>query len=534
MRLRLAFAAIAGTAAAGSAVAMVAASAWLISRAAEHPPVLMLMVAIVGVRAFGLARAVLRYVERLLGHDAGYRLLDALRTRLYDKLELLAPNGLAAYRSGDLLARLVDDVDLLLDLVLRVALPIVVASLVGAGTAVLLGLLLPVVGAVTGAAVGLALVGVPLLVAWSAHRAERAVAPERGRLSAATTELLEAAPELIAFGATAHAIDKVVDSTNRLRAAERRSSWSVGLGNGLLTLLTGAASIAGIAVGVPAVRSGTLDQVLLAVVVLTPLALADVFASLAPAAATATRGHTALARVRDVLRAKEPVSEPDQPTTVPAGPYHLNVENLSVRWTDDGPNVLDGFGLDLSPGRKVALMGPSGSGKSTLAHALVRLVEPVSGRITLNGVDLTELRPDDLRQVVGLCQQDTYVFDTTVAENVRLARPDATDAEVQAVLDRVRLPLDLEARVGEHGDRISGGERRRLGLARCLLARTPILVLDEPTEHLEDDLADAILHVILTAARDQTILLITHRPPPAGLVDEIIVLGKAFSGVGSR
>jgi ABC-type transport system involved in cytochrome bd biosynthesis fused ATPase/permease subunit len=143
----------------------------------------------------------------------------------------------------------------------------------------------------------------------------------------------------------------------------------------------------------------------------------------------------------------------------------------------------------------------------------------------LNGVDLTALEGDEVRRLIGLCQQDTYVFDTTVAENVRLARPDATDEEVRAVLDRVRLPFDLDDRVGEHGDRISGGERRRLGLARCLLTRTPILVLDEPTEHVEDDLADALLKEIFAAAADQTILLITHRPIPSGLVDEIVELG---------
>lgn len=531
MRLRLAFAALAGTAAASSAVALLAASAWLISRAAEHPPVLMLMVAIVGVRAFGLARAVLRYVERLLGHDAGYRLLDALRTRLYGKLERLAPNGLGAFRSGDLLARLVDDVDLLLDLVLRVALPVVVASLVGAGTAVLLGVLLPTAGAITAAAVGLALVGVPALVAWSARRTERAIAPERGRLSGGIKELLDAAPELVAFGATAGALEKIVASSQELRAAERRSSWSVGLGNGVLTSLAGAASLAGVAVGVPAVRSGALDQVLLAVVVLTPLALTDVLASLAPATAIATRGKVALERIRSVLRTREPVPEPESPTPLAAGPYHLRVENLRVRYTDAGPDVLDGVDLDLRPGRKVALRGPSGSGKSTLAHALVRLVEASAGRITLNGLDVADLSADDVRSVVGLCQQDTYVFDTTVAENVRLARPEATDREVRQVLDRMHLSFDLDARVGEHGDKLSGGERRRLGLARCLLASKPILVLDEPTEHVEDELADLLLTELL--AGDQTVLLITHRRPPTGM-DEIVQLGNAFSAVGSR
>ncbi|WP_040422107.1 thiol reductant ABC exporter subunit CydC [Actinopolymorpha alba] len=529
--LRLALAVLAGLAAAASAVALMATSAWLIARAAEHPPVLVLMVAIVAVRAFGLARGVLRYVERLVSHDAAYRLLGGTRARAYTRLERLAPNGLSAFRSGDLMTRLVTDVDGILDVVLRAALPVVVAALTGAATAALLGVLLPAAGVVATVAVGLALLGVPWLVARTSRQADRALAPERGRLAARTAELLHAAPDLIAYDAAGPALEAAATSDRRLRAAEGRVSWSSGLGAALLVLLVGGTAWAGLALGVPAVRSGRLDGVLLAVVVLTPLALADVLGGLPLAAAAAGRARPALGRIRGILDAPEPVSEPVQPIPLPPAPYHLRVEDLRVRWTGDGPWVPDGVNLDLPPGRRVALVGPSGSGKSTLAQALVRFVEPGGGRITLNGQDLRAFSSDDVRQIVSLCAQDAHVFDTTLAENVRLARPGATDDDVRSALRRARLldwvdtlPAGLDTRVGEHGERLSGGERQRLSLARCLLADAPIVIFDEPTEHVDDAMAAALIGDLMAATSDRTVLLITHREVPPELVDEVVSL----------
>ena len=531
--LRLALAALAGVAAAACGVALMATSAWLISRAAEHPPVLVLMVAIVAVRAFGLGRGVLRYAERLLAHDAAYRLLGEVRARAYARMERRAPGGLAAFRSGDLVARLVSDVDAVLDVVLRAALPAMVALLTGTATVALLAVVLPAAGAVAAVAVGLALVGVPWVVSRTGRRAERALAPGRGALATTTTELLDTMPELLAYGGIATALADVGAADARLARAEKRISWSTGLGAGLLVLLVGAAGWAGLALGAPAVRAGELPAVLLAVVVLTPLALADVLGGLPLAASAAARARPALARVAEVLQGAgaDPVTEPATPLPLPTPPYHLSVVGLRVRWSPAGPWVLDGVDLDLRPGRRVVLAGPSGSGKSTLAQALVRFVEPGGGRITLNGVDVTRLAADDVRRVVCLCAQDAYVFDTTLAENVRLARPAATDDEVRTALARARLldrvdtfPDGLATRVGEHGERLSGGERQRLALARCLLADAPIVVFDEPTEHLDDGTADELTRDLLEATRDRAVLMITHREVPAGLADDTVVL----------
>ncbi|MET9021181.1 thiol reductant ABC exporter subunit CydC [Actinopolymorpha sp. NPDC004070] len=533
--VRLLLAAAAGDAAAASGVALLATSAWLISRAAQHPPVLVLMVAIVAVRAFGLGRGVLRYVERLLAHDSAYRLLGDVRADAYRRLERLAPGGLAAFRSGDLLARLVADVDAVLDVILRVALPATAAGVTGAATAVFLGLVLPAAGVATAVAVGLALVGVPWLVARSGRAAERAVAPERGRLAAATSELLDGAPDLLAYGATGQVLDDVRASSDRLRRAERRSAWSAGFGSAGLVLAVGAACWVGLAAGVPAMAGGRLDPVLLAVVALVPLALADVFAPIPAAALGAARARPALARLTQLRSAPEPVAEPDRPLPLPPGPHHLRVNGLAVRWSPDAPWVFTGVNLDLPPGRRIAVVGPSGCGKSTLAQALVRFVEPGGGEIRLDGVDVRRFATDDVRTVVSLCAQDAHIFDTTLAENVRLARPGADDTDVRDALRRARLldrlesfPAGIHTRVGEHGERLSGGERQRLALARCLLAGTPVVVFDEPTEHLAEPDATALTRDLLAAAGERTVVLVTHRAVPFDLVDEVLELAPAL------
>lgn len=511
-RLSLGVAAAAGVAAAGSAVALLATASWLIATAAGHPPVLTLMVAIVAVRAFGLGRGVFRYVERLLAHDAAFRRQAELRVTAFRRLERLAPSGLSAYRSGDLLSRLVSDVDAVLDRILRVVLPFVVAAIAGAATAALLALVLPAAGAAAAVGLGCALAGIPWLVSRTGRQAERAIAPERGVLAARVKSVLDGAGELQAYGATDRALAGVEAADDRLRRAEAAQSWRTGLGNGLLVVVVGGICLAGLGFGVPAVRSGALDRVLLAVVALTPLALADVLGGIPLAAAIADRVRPALARVGAVLTAPDPVSEPANPRPLPGPPYHLAVEGAAVH------DRLAATDLDLPPGSGVVLAGPSGSGKTTLAQLLVRFLEPDSGRVTLSGVDVRELSGDDLRRVVKLCEQEAHVFDTTLLENVRLARPDATEDEIRDALRRARLldwasslPDGLATRVGEHGERLSGGERRRLALARCLLSDAPVLIFDEPTEHLDDRTAGELTEELLALAPERTVLLITHR-----------------------
>jgi thiol reductant ABC exporter CydC subunit len=532
-RARLMLAVLFGVLALGSGVGLMATSAWLISRAAQHPPVLMLMVAIVAVRAFGLGRGVFRYVERLVGHDATFRILADLRARVYERLERLAPGGLPAFRSGDLLNRLVADVDAVQDLFLRVLLPCTVAAVVGGASVGVAWALLPSAGVVLLLALLLAGVVAPWLSAVVSRRAERRTTDLRGELTSHVVDTLQGAPELIAYGAALDQLAKATQLDHDFTRATARSATTTGAGAAISALAGGLAVWGSLAVGVPAVRSGALDGVLLAVVVLLPLAAFEVVAGLPLAAQYLERVRRSAARIFAVLDSPPPVQDPDDPTPLPASPYTLSVENLKARWTPNGPYALDGVSLDLTPGRRCAIVGPSGSGKTTLTSVLLRFLEPAGGRTFLNGVDLRALTGEDVRQVVGLYAQDAHLFDSTIGENIRLARPAATDDDIREALRRARLldwvdslPRGLDTHVGEHGAQVSGGQRQRIALARALLADFPILLLDEPAEHLDLATADELTADLLTATEGRTTLLVTHRLAGLDAVDEIIVLDE--------
>ena len=523
VRGRLALAILAGVGAAAAAVGLTATSAWLISRAAEHPPVLYLMVAIVAVRAFGVGRGALRYAERLASHDAAFRILAELRADAYRRLERLAPTGLSEYRSGDLLSRLVADIDGLADVWLRVLLPYAVAGIVGGGAVLLVAALVPAAGA--GLAVTLLIVaaGAPLAAGLVARRAERRIAPARGHLATAAVELLRGAPELVVAGAAERRLADLAQLDGRVREAEARSAAGSGVGAGVTSLAGGVAVWFALASGIVAVRVGSLGGVALAVVVLTPIAVHELVAGLAPAAQQLPRLGVAAARVAEVLDRRDPVTEPARPAALPAGPYGLRIRGLRARYLADGPDILGGVDLDLRAGERALVSGPSGAGKSTLAAVLLRFLDPSGGTIELVGSDgsmeITHLAGDDVRRIVGLCAQDVHVFDTTIAENVRLARPAATDEELWSALRAARLadwveslPDGLETSVGEHGARLSGGQRQRLGLARALLADWPVIIFDEPTEHLDESAAVQLTVDLLAAAAGRTAIFITHRP----------------------
>ncbi|WP_329097232.1 thiol reductant ABC exporter subunit CydC [Actinomadura citrea] len=532
-RGRLALAVLFGVLALGSGVGLMSTSAWLISRAAQHPPVLMLMVAIVAVRAFGLGRGVFRYVERLVGHDATFRILADLRARVYERLERLAPAGLPSFRGGDLLNRLVADVDAVQDLFLRVLLPCTVAAVVGGASVGLAWLLLPSAGVVLLLALLLAGVVAPWLSGVVSRRAERRTTDLRGELTSHVVDTLQGAPELIAYGAAPEQLAKAAQLDRDFTRATARSATTTGLGAAISALAGGLAVWGSLAVGVPAVRSGALDGVLLAVVVLLPLAAFEVVAGLPLAAQYLERVRRSAARIFAVLDRPSPVQEPDAPAPLPAAPYTLSVEDLRARWTPSAPYALNGVSLDLAPGRRCAIVGPSGSGKTTLTAVLLRFLEPAGGRTSLNRVDLRALSGDDVRRVFGLCAQDAHLFDSTIGENVRLARPSATDEEIRDALRRARLldwveslPDGLATRVGEHGAQVSGGQRQRIALARALLADFPILLLDEPAEHLDIATADELTADLLSATEGRTTLLVTHRLAGLDAVDEIIVLDE--------
>ncbi|MFC8764823.1 thiol reductant ABC exporter subunit CydD [Streptomyces sp. NPDC057193] len=530
-RGRMGLALLLGSLALGSAVGLMAVSGWLISRASEQPPVLHLMVAVTATRAFGIGRAVFRYAERLVSHDAVLRMLAELRVSVYRRLERIAPAGLRRTRRGDLLARLVQDVDALQDYWLRWLLPAGAALVVGVASAGFTAWLLPEAGAVLAAGLLVAGVLVPMAGGALARRAERRLAPARGALATAVADLLRGCAELTVAGALRSRIERARAADRTLTDIASRQAVATALGAGLSALVCGLTVVAAALVGVQAVRDGRLDGVALAVVVLTPLAAFEAVTGLPLAVQYRQRVRHSAERVFEVLDAPVPVHEPVQPRTPPAGPFPLELGGLSARYPGQERAALADFRLTLEAGRRVAVVGTSGSGKTTLAQVLLRFLDVEDGTYLLGGVPAGELDGDAVRRLVGLCAQDAHLFDSSVRENLRLARTGAGDDELREALRRARLldwvdelPDGLDTLVGEHGSQLSGGQRQRLALARALLADFPVLVLDEPAEHLDLATADALTDDLLRATEGRTTVLITHRLHGLDAVDEVLVL----------
>jgi ATP-binding cassette, subfamily C, bacterial CydC len=538
MRAQLLVAVIAGAAAIGCGVALLATSGFLLARASEHPSIVAISVAVVAVRGLSVGRAVSRYVERLASHDVAFRILADIRVAIYRRLERLAPAGLAAFRSGDLLARLVSDVDATQDLFIRGIAPPLAAALVGAGavTACLL-IFAPAAGVL---AIGLLAAGVvvPALAVAASRRAARATAEARGALGATLTDLLAGAAELHAFGAQDAALAATDAADRRLTALARRSAAASGLGDGLMAAAAGLTLWGVLLLGVQAVAGGTLSRVPLAVLTLTALASFEAVTALPAAALQLGAARGSAARIGAVLDAPDPVTEANAPLPLPARPVRVRMVGVRVRYAPDAPPALDAFDLDLSPGRRVALIGPNGAGKSTVAAVLLRFWDPAVGRVTLGvpgeaGRDLAAFAADDVRTVIGGCPQDPHIFDTTIRDNLLLARPGASGEELEAAAAGARLlpwieslPQGLDTRVGARGAAMSGGERQRLALARALLADPDVWILDEPTAHLDPEAAAALTADLLAVTAGRSTLLITHDLAGLEQVDEIIVLDR--------
>ncbi|MFF5390566.1 thiol reductant ABC exporter subunit CydD [Streptomyces sp. NPDC013012] len=528
---RMALALLLGSLALGSAVGLMAVSGWLISRASEQPPVLYLMMAVTATRAFGIGRAVFRYAERLVSHDAVLRMLADLRVSVYLRLERIAPAGLRRTRRGDLLARLVQDVDALQDHWLRWLLPVGAALAVGVGAVGFTAWLLPEAGAVLAAGLLVAGIAVPAAGGALARRAERRLAPARGALATSVADLLRGCAELTVAGALRSRTERAREADRVLTGIASRQAAATALGAGLSALVCGLTVAAAALVGVQAVRDGRLDGVSLAVVVLTPLAAFEAVTGLPLAVQYRQRVKHSAERVFEVLDAPVPVHEPHTPAAPPVGPFPLELSGVSARYAGQERPALTGFGLTLEAGRRVAVVGASGSGKTTLAQVLLRFLDVEHGTYRLGGVPAGELDGDAVRRLVGLCAQDAHLFDSSVRENLRLAKVGADDGELREALRRARLldwvdglPEGLDTLVGEHGARLSGGQRQRLALARALLADFPVLVLDEPAEHLDLATADALTDDLLRATEGRTTVLITHRLHGLDAVDEVLVL----------
>ncbi|QCQ89811.1 thiol reductant ABC exporter subunit CydC [Rhodococcus sp. SGAir0479] len=531
----------AGVATLGSALALAALSAWLITRAWQMPPVLDLSVAVVAVRALGIARGVFRYLERLATHDTALRGTTSARTMIYRRLADGDPAAAAGLRRGDLLARTGADVDALGDVVVRALIPIAVAAVMAVAAVGLLALISPAGALVLAVALAVSGVFAPWLSARAARMAESESASATALFSETAVTALDHAAELRVAGRLDDVLGGAEQANHDAVRATDRASVPAAFAAAATPLAIGVSVLGALLIGITLYgpdggAPGAMTPMSLAILVLVPLAAFEATGVLPAAAVALTRARIAAGRILALVdRAGDP--RPDG-TEVPAGPGHVVARELRCGWPGS-ERVTAPFDLDIAPGARFAIVGPSGAGKTTLLMTVAGLLPPVSGAVTSDGVPLDRYRSDDLRRQIGFFAEDAHVFDTSVLENLRVARGDLTEEAALDALGAVglgewvaQLPRGVHTTLGGGARAVSGGQRRRLLLARALVSPARVLLLDEPTEHLDAADGAAILRALLDRAAglvdaDRTVVLVTHQLPADAPADRVVTVGAA-------
>ncbi|NOZ29154.1 MAG: thiol reductant ABC exporter subunit CydC [Chloroflexi bacterium] len=526
----IALSALLGFATVGSSIGLMATSAYIIARAALHPSIADLQVAIVGVRFFGIARGVFRYLERYVSHQTTFRLLARLRVWFYEALEPMAPARLMEHRSGDLLSRIVGDIESLQHFYIRVIAPPAVALLTLLTMTAFLYRYHPALAAMLAIAFLVAGIGVPLLIRILSRRPGQETVIVRAELHAALVDGIQGMADLLAFDRAQDHLESIRSTDERLAKAQRRLAWAEGLQSALGGLLAHVGMWGILLVAIPLIREGHINGVYLGALILAALASFEAITPLSQAAQHLESSLEAARRLFDIVDAHPAVSDPPSPAPPPREP-DLVVEHLSFRYRPGDPPALDDISFALPRGKRLAIVGPSGAGKSTLVHLLLRFWDYRDGRILLDGRDLRAYRQEDVRRMIAVVSQHTHLFNATIRENLLIARPDADE---EAIIQAARqaqihefiqsLPQGYETWIGEQGVRLSGGERQRLAITRALLKDAPILILDEATANLDVLTARRVLEAVHALMEGRTTLMITHRLADARTMDEILVL----------
>jgi thiol reductant ABC exporter CydC subunit len=540
-RRGLGAAAGAGALSAACAIGLLATSAWLLTRASQRPPVFDLAVAIGAVQAFALGRGITRYMERLAVHGISLGMLSRLRLWLYDTVLPLVPDGLraapadpraaASRATGSLLSGFVADTEDVTEALARsttMTIDLGASVLLGA---VIAGLLDPAAGAIllAGAAV---VVAVSALGAQLGKSAAGRAAAIRAEMADQVVETVRSAPELLAFGRQDLIAARLEGARRSARTAAIRQALGTAIARALATWAAGAGLIGVVVAGLAAHRADHLSGIMLTVLVLVVVAALDQGALLPGALAGRAAGNAAAARLAELAHLEPPVREPLADAGPPSGRTGAVLDHVQVVAPGDPATpILHDVSLTVAPGRRVALIGRSGAGKSSALHLLLHFLEASSGSASIGDVDVRLMTRTRIARHVAWLAEETHLFAATLADNLRLARPEATDGECVAVLNRVglgawyrSLPDGLRTLLGAGGRDLSAGERQRLGMARAVLSGAELMLLDEPTAHLDPWSSADVLDELLGSAGSRSILVVSHEPGVAGRVDEIVAL----------
>lgn len=483
-----------------------------------------------GVRFFALTRTVGRYFERVVTHDATFRILAELRVWLFDRMIPLAPGKVARMRSGDVLNRVTADIDALDNLYLRVLAPSAIALLLGAGFVAFLAIWSVPIAVAVGIALLLAGVGVPLATGRLGATTGKAIVERTEGLRIGSVDALQGLAEIAVFRAGARAAARIRSDSDGLIAAQRRMARVGGLGSGLSLLIAQTAVLATLVIGLQQLAAGQASGAVLAMMVLGVMAAFELTAPLPLAFQYLGRTKAAAGRLLDIARAKPTVVDPDRPRDLPARGA-ITLDRVTYRYQPERGPVLEGLSLTVGEGEHVAVIGASGSGKSTLATLLLRLADPLDGAIRLGDVDIRDVSQAELHRRIGYLSQRSELFDATIADNLRIADPHADAQHLRAALAQAQLgafvdalPDGLDTWIGEGGTRLSGGQARRIALARVILKDAPILLLDEPTEGLDAETETMVLQALRRFAEDRSVILITHREAGLAAMDRVVRL----------
>jgi len=522
-----------------AALGLLTTGAWLLLSASLRPPILLLSIAIGAVQLFSFLRGTARFVERLASHSLGLSLQAELRAWLYRRLAQLVPCGLPGGDRGDLLTRLIRDTEEAQDLVVRAAVPVLAAAAAWAAAVVTAVALLPPAGWAILAAGILAAAGIAVAVIL-ADRTAAELPAARGAVASWVLGTLTAREELAALGAVEWALDQLAERERVLGARTRAAAAAAGLGRGSCAL-AGSAGLAGVAwTGAAALRAARIGAVEFGVLVFLALGVAALFQGLPDAVgrlpvslASLTRlaSLSSLRRPAPALPADDPAPEP-RPAPGARRTATVALRGATVAYPNRPGPVLRDLDLELAPGRPVALAGPSGSGKTLAVLTLLRFLDLTAGNLSIDGTDARACSPGEVRALLAWSPEQPTLFPTSLRVNLRVGAPHATDRQITDLLRQLRLGPWLDRL--EHGldtvlapwdHPVSGGELQRLSVARAVLADRPVLLLDEPTRHLDAATADAVLHAVLERAADRSLLWITHRWEELAAFPEVHHLG---------